>query len=148
MLLTSLMYIKNCRYYVFSVIHCRSTKLSNSLYLNMITLLCLNVGDVTIPGEINFQLNSELNASTPVFTLTCTSTGGPATTVSWTRNGTVLSDISQIVTNTQTGTYENTLRVAMRGVGTYVCDVSNSRSSDNRSLTVVGKNQRNHVYLL
>ena len=114
----------------------------------MITLLCLNVGDVTIPGEINFQLNSELNASTPVFTLTCTSTGGPATAVSWTRNGTVLSDISQIVTNTQTGTYENTLRVAMRETGRYVCNVSNSRSSATTDLTVVGKDQRNHVYLL
>ena len=122
-------------------------------YLKTITSLCLNVGQVTISGEINFQLDSELNANLPVFTLTCTSTGGPATTVSWTRGSTMLSDTSQIVTNTVTGTYTNTLRVDMRAAGVYLCTVSNSRSSDTRSLTVLGKeskDQRNHVsvYLL
>jgi len=116
----------------------------------MLTLLCPNVGQVTISGEIKFQLDSETNANTPVFTLTCTSTGGPATTVSWTRGNSTLSATSQIVTNSVTGTYKNTLRVAMREVGTYVCNVSNIRSSDTRSLTVLGKDQRNHVpvYLL
>ena len=114
-------------------------KLSHLSYLNMVSLLYLNVGDITIPGEMNFQLNSELNANTPVFTLTCTSTGGPATTVSWTRGSTMLSSTFQIVSNAETGTYTNTLRMAMREVGVYMCAVSNSRSSDTRSLTVVGK---------
>ena len=96
-------------------------------------------GEVTIPGEISFQLNSELNANPPVFTLTCTSTGGPATTVTWTRGSTTLSGgTSRIVDNT-TGTYENKLRVAMREAGVYDCGVSNSRSSVTRGLTVVGK---------
>ena len=109
----------------------------------MLTLY-FTVGQVTISGEINFQLNSELNANTPMFTLTCTSTGGPATTVSWRRGSIMLSSTSQIVTsqivtNTETGTYMNTLRVAMREVGVYTCTVSNNRSSDTRSLTVVGK---------
>jgi len=115
----------------------------------MITLLCLNLGRVTISGEINFQLNSELDATTPEFTLTCTSTGGPATTVSWTRNANMLSGTSQIVTNTETGTYTNTLRVAMREVGVYTCAVSNSRfrSPATRSLTVVGEDHRSHVCL-
>jgi len=98
-----------------------------------------NVGQVTIPSEINFQLDSELNANTPVFTLTCTSTGGPATTVSWTVGSTTLSATSQVVTNAETSTYNNTLRVAMGEVGVYMCTVFNSRSSDTRSLTVVGK---------
>ena len=122
--------------------------MSHLSYLNMVSLLYLNVGDITIPGEMNFQLNSELNANTPVFTLICTSTGGPATTVSWTRGSTMLSGTSQIVTNTETGTYTNTLRVAMREVGAYVCKVSNIRSSDTRRLTVVGEDQRIHVYFL
>jgi len=110
---------------------------TQSLYVGVYTS---TTGQVTISGEINFQLNSELNANTPVFTLTCTSTGGPATTVSWTRGSTMLSGTSQIVSNAQTGTYVNTLRVAVREAGTYVFDVSNNRSSDTRSLTVVEAN--------
>jgi len=118
----------------------------------MLTLYS-TVGQVTIPSEINFQLDSEVNVNPPVFTLTCTSTGGPATTVSWTRGNTMLNDAcqtvtSQIVTNTETGTYMNTLRVTMREVGVYMCTVSNSRYSDTRSLTVVGKDQKIHACLL
>ena len=107
--------------------------------VNMLALLCLNVGQVTISGEINFQLESELNANLPVFILTCTSTGGPATTVSWKGGNTMLNATSLSVTNTVTSTYKNTLRVAMREVGAYVCKVSNIRSSDTRRLTVVGE---------
>jgi len=80
-----------------------------------------------------------------VFTLTCTSTGGPATNAAWTKGSTILSSTSQVVTNTETGTYNNTLRVAMRETGRYVCNVSNSRSSATADLTVVGKDQRIHV---
>ena len=49
---------------------------------------------VSIPGEIIFQLDTDPATDPPVFTLTCTSTGGPATTVSWRRDGTMLSDDS------------------------------------------------------
>ena len=100
-------------------------------------------GQVTIPGDISFHLNS---ADTPVFTLTCTSTGGPATTVSWRRNGTMLSDdstysITSQVTDAVTATYTHTLTVTGRLVGEYQCSVSNIRtpSGSSRSLTVVGK---------
>ena len=102
-------------------------------------------GQVTIPGEISFQLDSELNINPPEFTLTCTSTGGPATTVSWTRGSTTLSGTYKIVNDTEMGTYDNTLTVGMRDAGTYVCSVSNSRSSATANVTVVGKNQRIHV---
>ena len=59
----------------------------------------------------------------------------------------MLSATSLTVTDTVTGTYENTLRVAMGEVGTYECNVSNSRSSASRSLTVVGKNYRESMYV-
>ena len=114
-----------------------------------VNLCCTLTGQVTIPGKISFQLDTELNANPPVFTLTCTSTGGPATTVTWTKGTTTLSDgTSQIVTDTVTGRYENILRVAMMDAGTYVCSVSNSRSSATANLTVVGKNQRIHVCIV
>ena len=112
-------------------------------------------------SSVQFQLTSELNATTPTFTITCTSTGGPATTVSWRRDGTMLSDsstymmrdgkilndnstysiTSQVLTNAETATYNHTLTVTGRLVGEYVCNVSNNKpSSSSRMLAVVGKN--------
>ena len=115
------------------------TGISDNALPHFTNILYPNVGRVTIPAEINFQLNSELNATPPVFTLTCTSTGGPATTVFWTRGSTTLYSTSQTVTDTEEGRYMNTLMVAMGEAGVYDCTVSNNRSSDTRSLSVVGK---------
>ena len=105
-----------------------------------------STGQVTIPGEITFQLDTDPVTDPPVFTLTCTSTGGPATTVSWRRDGTVLSDdnnhdIMSQVTDPVTATYTNTLTVTGRLAGQYECNASNSRtpSGSTRNLTVVGK---------
>ena len=103
-------------------------------------------GQITIPGEITFQLNTDPATDPPVFTLTCTSTGGPVTTVSWRRDGTLLSNdntysITSQVTDTETATYTHTLTVTGRLVGEYQCSVSNIRtpSGSSRSLTVIGK---------
>ena len=107
-----------------------------------VSLFSIPTGQVTIPDEITFQLE---DAVTPVFTLTCTSTGGPATTVSWRRDGTMLSDdstysITSQVTDGTTSTYTHTLTVTGRLVGEYQCSVSNIRtpSGSTRSL-IVGK---------
>ena len=95
---------------------------------------------------MQFQLTSELNATTPTFTLTCTSTGGPATTVSWTvNNHTVTEDsahnITSQITDTTTATYNHTLTVTGRLVGEYECNVSNNKpSSSSGIVTVVGTN--------
>ena len=97
--------------------------------------------------SVQFQLTSELNATTPTFTLTCTSTGGPAATVSWRRDGTMLSDdstysiTSQVLTDAVAATYTHTLTVTGRLVGRYQCSVSNNKpSQSNRMRTIVGKN--------
>ena len=69
-------------------------------------------------------------------TLVCISTGGPATSVSWTKDGDPLTvdeipyQHSQIITDTSSATYENRLRIvsisdAVSGV--YSCLVMNSR---------------------
>ena len=93
---------------------------------------------------LQFQLTSELNATTPTFTLTCTSTGGPATTVSWTVNShTVAEDedhhiTSQILIDAVNATYNHTLAVTGRLEGDYKCRVSNRKSSSSRSLMVLG----------
>ena len=94
--------------------------------------------------SLQFQLTSELNATTPTFTLTCTSTGGPATTVSWTVNNlTVTEDsahniTSQILTDPESATYNHTLTVTGRLEGRYECNVSNRKSSASGYLMAVG----------
>ena len=100
----------------------------------------LPTGAITIPDEITFQLE---DAVTPVFNLTCTSTGGPATTVSWRRDGTLLSDdntysITSELTDGTTATYTHTVTVTGRLLGEYQCNVSSIRipSGITRSLTV------------
>ena len=109
----------------------------------MTDLLLPPTGQVTIQGEITFQLDTDLATDTPVFTLTCTSTGGPATIVSWRKDGKRLSDdstynITSEVTDAVTATYTHTLTVSGRLVGEYHCNVSNIRtpSGSSRSLTV------------
>ena len=70
-------------------------------------------------------------------TLTCTSSGGPATTVTWRRNCLVLQNSSdfvqnQVVTNAALATYENTMRLNGANIdGVYTCSVTNSRGYSN-----------------
>ena len=75
-------------------------------------------------------------------TLTCTSTGGPATEVVWTRNGQPVSTgytLSQTVTDTGTGRYGNELRAAdiVDLVGNFICTVSNNRGVSNTGSIVL-----------
>ena len=72
------------------------------------------------------------NASTGV--LTCVSTGGPATEVEWWRNGVTETSfpISQMVSNTVTSTYANTLLLngePVTVIGNYSCAVTNTRGT-------------------
>ena len=96
-------------------------------------------------SSVHFQLTSELDATTPTFNLTCISTGGPATTVSWTRDSRVVTDdiahdiTSQMLIDGETATYSHTLMVTGKLVGVYECNVSNNKpSSSSRMLAVVG----------
>ena len=76
-----------------------------------------------------------LVSSSPVqFTLTCTSTGGPATSVTWTRDGiNVTYDSDHVLTRTVEDTinarYSNTLTVTGVKGGSYRCIVSNVRGA-------------------
>ena len=84
-------------------------------------------------------------------TLTCTSTGGPATTVTWTKDGAVITPSTthqqtQMIANTTEGIYQNTLTIAQSVTGDnlyglYSCTVENSRGSSNRTVYFYGKNR-------
>ena len=94
-----------------------------------------SLGDITIAGEI---VPNERPESTPQFTLTCISTGGPATTVTWTRDSiTVTEGTETVLNNAVTAQYTHTLTVTTGGE--YTCTVSNNKpSSDSASITVEG----------
>ena len=85
-------------------------------------------------------------ADPPVFILTCVSTGGPATTVTWTRDGaTVSTDANHVFTKTVTdqvtATYNSILTVTGREPGNYTCSVANVRTAPpaTASLNVTGE---------
>ena len=71
--------------------------------------------------------------------VTCTSTGGPATTVTWRKNGTVITPSvtyqqTKRVVDPVTGTYQTVLTIDPSVgqsdiVGTYNCTVENNRGS-------------------
>ena len=109
-------------------------------------------------SSVQFQLTSELSATTPTFTLTCTSTGGPATTVTWRRDGVLI---------TPNTTYQQTKRVVdpVRGVyqtvltidssvsprdivGTYNCTVENVRGRSSLTVVVGELTLKEYLYIL
>ena len=97
-----------------------------------------SAGDVTIPGGMTLTLYSDLNEEN--FTLTCTSTGGPATTVTWTRDSETVSGGMTVLDDPVTAQYTHTLTVTGRDGGEYQCNVSNSKpSQDSASFTVQGE---------
>ena len=87
-------------------------------------------GDVTIKGGVTFTNNSDLNGASPQFTLTCISTGGPATTVTWSRDSVILLENELTVLDiAETAQYTHVLTVTERLGGFYQCKVSNSKPS-------------------
>ena len=92
---------------------------------------------------MTFTVDSDLNEASPQFTLTCISTGGPATTVTWTRDSVSASgDVMTVFNgNTTAPQYTHTLTVTGgSGMGGfYTCTVANKKpSSASASYTVQG----------
>ena len=83
---------------------------------------------------------SDLNGDSPQFTLICISTGGPATTVTWTRDsGDAVGVTNTVLDNTVTAQYTHTLTVTGRLGGLYTCTVANNKpSNDSSTITVQG----------
>ena len=91
-----------------------------------------NSGDISISGGVTFDPDQG--------TLTCISTGGPATTVTWTRDSTTVTQGTQTVLNDPvTANYTHTLTVTTGGE--YTCTVANGKpSSASAMITVTGYN--------
>ena len=83
-------------------------------------------------------MKSDLNGASPQFTLTCISTGGPATTVTWTRdNVNIIGEQNETVLNDPvTAEYTHTLNVTT--AGDYICTVSNIAFSASATIQLEG----------
>ena len=98
------------------------------------------LGDVTISDDVTLTVDSDLNGANPQFTLTCISTGGPATTVTWTRDsGNITEGTETVLNDPVTAQYTHTLTVTERLGGLYTCTVTNNKpSSDSANITLEG----------
>ena len=86
-------------------------------------------GDVVISSGMSFTVDSDLNGESPQFTLACVSTGGPATTVTWTRDSVNVSRGLTVLDNAETAQYTHKLTLTGRLPGRYQCTVSNNKPS-------------------
>ena len=104
----------------------------------MIAIYPLTSGAITICGGVALTVDSDLNGASPQFTLTCISTGGPATTVTWTRGNVTLTNGSETVLDDPvTAQYTHTLTVTGRLPGLYTCTVANNKPSDASAIITV-----------
>ena len=92
------------------------------------------LGDIEIFGGVLFTVDSDLNGASPQFTLTCISTGGPATTVTWSRDSDTVTEGSETALDDPvTAQYTHTLTVTRRLGGLYTCTVANDKPSEDSS---------------
>ena len=91
---------------------------------------------------MNFTVDSNLQ-----LILTCTSTGGPATTVTWTRDSEAVSgETMTVLDDPVTAKYTHTLTVTERLEGQYRCTVANNKPSEaTANFTVQGTAKIRHV---
>ena len=79
---------------------------------------------------MTLTVDFDLSGASPQFTLTCTSTGGPATTVTWNRdNDTIIEGTETVLDDRVTAQYTHTLTVTGRLGGLYTCTVANDKPS-------------------
>ena len=89
------------------------------------------VGDVIVSDDVMFYLESNRYGYVLWFTLTCISTGGPATTVTWSRDSVTITEGTEtVLDNPVTAQYTHALTVTRRQGGLYRCNVSNDKPSE------------------
>ena len=88
-----------------------------------------------------FTEDSDLNGNSAQFTLTCISTGGPATTVTWSRDSDTITEGNQttVLDDRVTAQYTHNLTMTRRLGGLYTCTVANDKpSEDSANFTIQG----------
>ena len=82
--------------------------------------------------------HSITSGASPQFTLTCISTGGPATIVTWTRDNVNITGAQNetVLNDPETAEYTHTLNVTT--AGDYICTVSNIAFSASATIPLEG----------
>ena len=100
------------------------------------------IGNIMISDGVTLTVVSDLNGASSQFTLTCISTGGPATTVTWTRDSQTAVGTKNTIFNSATAAttaeYTHTLTVTERLGGLYTCTVANTASSNSSDFIIRG----------
>ena len=98
---------------------------------NRVHIIIIDLGNVTISGGMVFDPDQQM--------LTCISTGGPATTVTWTKDSTTVTEGAQtLLENPVTAQYTHTLTVTTGGE--YTCTVENNKPSfDSATIILPGE---------
>ena len=105
------------------------------------------ISGVTISGDITFNLDSAPYEDPPRFTLTCITTGGPATTVTWTINSDNVNEgIQSVLDDAVSGRYIHNLTLTRRQAGRYRFSVHNKISSGNSQKLVSGIASNHMLY--
>ena len=122
--------------------YCTPLPLVDSLYIHLYLLVCLYLLPLGSPYITSLGYDNQSR------TLTCTSTGGPATTVTWRRNEAVITlnathQQTKRVVDPVAGTYQTVLTIDPSVsqsdiVGAYNCTVENARGRSSMTV-IVGK---------
>jgi hypothetical protein len=130
--------------------HCSSSTVSSPLQSRIVLIVLILFVVLLYLGvpTVNDVSASGLN-------VTCASSGGPATSVTWRRNCAVLPNNAmyqqtQTVIQTPTATYQNTLVIDSTVTdtdGVYTCSVTNTRGYSNGVIGMGGKPYI-HIYAL
>ena len=92
-----------------------------------------------------------MDGCTSQLILTCISTGGPATAVTWTRDSTTVINegTKTVLNNPVTAQYTHTLTMTRSLGGNYTCTVANAKpSSSSSTFTVNSKYRWKNYYFI
>ena len=94
------------------------------MYCTLLLYYYLDIEEITVSDDVEFELFTD-----SMFRLTCISTGGPATTVTWTRDNVTITEgtVTHYVTDDES--YINIPTVTERLEGLYTCTVANDKPS-------------------
>ena len=87
-------------------------------------VVCTHAVAMVMPLTNALQLTSGQESKDVSFSLTCNSSGGPVSSVIWTRDGSISDNTGPLVlTDASTASYTNVLEVNSRAPGTYTCQI-------------------------
>ena len=122
------------------VYHCEIPDANETIQSVFVGIYPDSEGAPTIHGSLVYSYDN-INQR-----VECTSSGGPATVVTWWKNGRLLDakhDQHQIIMNGTNSKYLNILLLGQQPpgdvVGSYTCHVENSRGEDNKTSQLYGE---------